>query len=663
MMTTNKRPLAADDLYRIKLVSDPQMSPDGEQIVFTVQRVDRLTEKKYTNLWLVPAAGGDPRPLTYGDHTDSQPRWGKDGRSIHFLSNRADEEQPQLYTLSLDGGDARPLTDMQGSFGSFSLSPDGAQLLLQFRKKDADAIAREKDEQAKKLGIVARHITDLAYKANGEGYLPAEKWHIWTVNTDSGEAVQVTDGRFHERSPIWSPDGRRIIFVSNRSDNPDLQIDADALYTITPDGKTMRELPAHDGGKQNPAIAADGRIAYFGRAYPRHFEQNNCLFVTDGEEIVNRSQPFDLHLSSVSTLSDTGSGMPSASPVWKTDGTAVYAIAATHGNQHLITFDGEKAETIIGGSGCIDAFTFDASQKKAAYPWGGVDKISNIWLHDMETGESRQLTHFNADLFAEIKLGQVKKVSFAGGDGGSLDGWITFPPDFDPAQTYPSIMEIHGGPMAQYGHAFMHEFHYLAAQGYVVYWSNPRGSQGYGDAFASAIYGRWGTVDYEDIMAWADFMEAQPYIDPDRMGVTGGSYGGYMTSMIIGRTDRFKTAVAQRVVSNSISMYGASDMNWMAELLFGEESAPWDDVEAYWKISPMRFIGNAKTPTLIIHSEQDLRCPQEQGEQVYVALKRMGVEAEMVLFPEEAHGLSRNGRTDRRIVRLNHIKRWMDKFL
>ncbi len=662
-MTINKRPLAADDLYRFKLVSDPQLSPDGEQIVFTVQRVDRLTEKKYTNLWLVPATSGDPRPLTYGDHIDSQPRWGKDGHSIYFLSNRANEKQPQLYTLSLDGGDARPLTDMQGSFGSFSFSPDGTQILLQFRKKDADAITREKDEQAKKLGIVARHITDLTYKVNGAGYLPAEKWHIWTVNTDSGEAIQVTDGRFHETSPIWSPDDRRILFVSNRSDNPDLQIDADELYTITPDGKNMRELPAHDGGKQNPAIAADGRVAYLGRAYPRHFEQNDCLFVSDGEEIINRSQPFDLHLSSSSTLSDTGSEMPSASPVWRTDGTAVYAIAATHGNQHLIAFDGERAETIIGGNGCIDAFTFDTSQKKAAYLWGGVDKISNIWLHDMVTGKSRQLTRFNADLFAEIKLGQVKKVSFAGGDGGSLDGWITFPPDFDPAQTYPSIMEIHGGPMAQYGHAFMHEFHYLAAQGYVVYWSNPRGSQGYGDAFASAIYGRWGTVDYDDIMAWADFMEAQPYIDPDRMGVTGGSYGGYMTSMIIGRTDRFKTAVAQRVVSNNISMYGASDMNWMTELLFGEESAPWDNVEAYWKISPMRFIGNAKTPTLIIHSEQDLRCPQEQGEQVYVALKRMGVEAEMVLFPEEAHGLSRNGRTDRRVVRLKHIKRWMDKFL
>ncbi len=661
-MNTNKRPLTADDLYKFKPVSDPQLSPDGAQVVFTVQRVDRITEKKHTNLWIVATDGGESRPLTHGDHVDSMPRWGKHGRLIHFLSNRADEKQPQLYTLSLDGGDARRLTDLQGTFGSFTPSPDGERLLLQFRKKDAEAIAREEDEQAKKLGVVARHITDLTYKANGAGYLPAEKWHIWTIDAESGEAVQLTNGRFHETDPIWSPDGNHILFVSNRSDNPDLQIEATELYTIPAAGGEMEQLPAHAGGKFTPAYATDGRIAYLGRAFPQHAEQNNCLFVGDGET-ENWSQPFDLTISSAITLSDTGSGLPSLSPIWRKDGTAVYTIVAAPGNQHLVTFDGQKTETIIGGDGVIEALTFDHAQKQAAYLWGAVDHPNQIWLRDMATGDSRQLTHFDDELFAEIKLGRVEKVSFAGGDGVTLDGWITFPPDFDSTKTYPSILEIHGGPMAQYGHAFMHEFHYLAAQGYVVYWSNPRGSQGYGNAFAGAIYGRWGSVDYDDIMAWADYMEEQPYIDTERMGVTGGSYGGYMTGMIIGRTDRFKTAVAQRVVSNGISMYGASDLGWKAELLFGTESTPWDDFEAYWRMSPMRFIGNAKTPTLVIHSEQDLRCPQEQGEQLYVALKRMGVESEMVLFPEEEHGLSRNGRTDRRVVRLEHIKRWMDKYL
>jgi dipeptidyl aminopeptidase/acylaminoacyl peptidase len=209
----------------------------------------------------------------------------------------------------------------------------------------------------------------------------------------------------------------------------------------------------------------------------------------------------------------------------------------------------------------------------------------------------------------------------------------------------------------------MHEFHFLAANGYVVYFSNPRGSQGYGQAHANAIENQWGTVDYEDVMAWTDYVETLPYIDKERMGVTGGSYGGYMTTLIIGKTHRFKTAVAQRVVSNLLSFYGSSDMNWNTEKLIGIDSQPWNDLEGYWRQSPIAHIGNAQTPTLIIHSEKDFRCDREQGEQVFAALKRKGVDTEMVLFPDESHGLSRVGRTDRRVQRLEHMLRWFDKYL
>ena len=217
--------------------------------------------------------------------------------------------------------------------------------------------------------------------------------------------------------------------------------------------------------------------------------------------------------------------------------------------------------------------------------------------------------------------------------------------------------------MMQYGRALMHEFHFLAANGYVVTFCNPRGSQGYGQAHAGAIANQWGTVDYADVMAWADYVESLPYIDKERMGVTGGSYGGYMTTLIIGKTNRFKTAVAQRVVSNLISFYGSSDMNWQTQTLITSDTHPWHDLEGYWRQSPISYIGNAVTPTLIIHSENDLRCDREQGEQVFAALRRQGIDAEMVLFPEESHGLSRNGRTDRRVQRLQHMLRWFDKYL
>jgi dipeptidyl aminopeptidase/acylaminoacyl peptidase len=223
-------------------------------------------------------------------------------------------------------------------------------------------------------------------------------------------------------------------------------------------------------------------------------------------------------------------------------------------------------------------------------------------------------------------------------------------------------MEIHGGPLTQYGKFFMHEFYYLASYGYVVYFSNPRGGRGYGEEHAKGIYGDWGGVDYADLMVWADYMQKKPYIDSKRMGVTGGSYGGYMTVWIIGHTQRFKAAVTQRCVSNFLSMWGSSDFNWIFQTELANKP-PFEDLQNFWDHSPIAYIGNANTPTLVIHNEFDLRCPIEQGEQVFVALKKLGVDSEMVRFPDEFHGLSRTGRTDRRIARLNHILRWFDKYL
>jgi dipeptidyl aminopeptidase/acylaminoacyl peptidase len=272
------------------------------------------------------------------------------------------------------------------------------------------------------------------------------------------------------------------------------------------------------------------------------------------------------------------------------------------------------------------------------------------------------LTAVNEGLLKNIDLGQMDEVWVKGASGNKIQGWVLRPPGFRKNSKYPSILEIHGGPRVQYGNFFMHEFYYLAAQGYVVHFCNPRGGQGYGEAHSKSIWRNWGTVDYDDLMAWTDYVRRKPYIDGRRMGVTGGSYGGYMTNWIIGKTDRFKAAVTQRSVSNLISMWGSSDFNWV----FQDEingRPPWAGLDDYWRQSPMKHIGKATTPTLVIHSEQDLRCAIEQGEQVFVALKRLGVETEMVRFPDEPHGLSRGGRTDRRVDRLKHILRWFDRYL
>jgi len=667
MSPRKKRLITAEDLYRFQLIADCRISPDGKYVVFAVQRVDKKTEKKYSNLWVVPTDGGRPRQFTYGDQVDGQPRWSPDGREIAFLSNRGDEEQPQMYVIPFYGGEARPLTDLKGTFADFEWSPDGRRIVCQFRKKDQEAIEREEDERKKELGIVSRHITRVFYKLDGTGYLPQERWHVWTIDARNGRAKQLTDGDvYDELEPRWSPDGGQIVFFSNRSEDPDFDPDAVDLYVIPATGGEMRKIETPYGPKELPSFSPDGRwIAYVGHEGGGDWWKNDDLWAVpaDGQgQARNLTGRYDIHVS-CDTINDMGSPamMP---PTWSQDGQSLYFQMAHHGDTPLksISLDGDDMQTVIGGEGVVGPFTFDQEGTKLAYFYGEMKNPGQVWVRDVASGRSRKLTRVNENLLDGIELGEIEEVWFKGAADNDLQGWILKPPGFDPSKKYPSILEIHGGPLVQYGNFFMHEFYYLAAQGYVVWFSNPRGGRGYGEAHAKAIWGAHGTADYADLMAWADYVAGQPYIDRDRMGVTGGSYGGYMTNWIIGHTDRFKAAVTQRSISNRISGWGSKDFNWTYQEMF-DNQPPWEALDRYWDVSPMKYIGNAKTPTLIIHSQQDHRCPIEQGEQVFVALKQLGVEAEFVVFPDEPHGLSRVGRTDRRIERLNHIRRWFDRFL
>jgi len=670
--SVKKRRITAEDLYAFKLISGSRLSPDGKHVVYSLHRVDRKTEKKFSNLWIAPTDKGKPYQFTHGDQADVAPRWSPDGKQIAFLSNRANPEKPpELYVIGFTGGEARKLTSLGGTIVGLRWSPDGKRLAIEFRKMDKEMAKLEKDPAKKKLGIVSYHIDKVHFKANGAGVLPKEQCHIWMVDAKTGKAKQLTgkgdESRYSEFGTCFSPDGKKIVFMSNRTDDPGLDPWLWEFYQIPVEGGKLKKIETFVGFRGAPSFSPDGRwIAFIGATEKGKWWKQTRLWVVpaDGAKKAKcLTSKYDFNVSAW-TIGDLVGHTEETEPTWSPDSAKIYFQVAHHGKTMLKVADLKgNVEDVIDEQGVVGAFGFSQDHSRLAFSYANLFNPGDIWVRDMESGTTKQITRVNDKLLKSFDLGKIEEVWFDDADKSmKLHGWILKPPGFSEKKKYPSILEIHGGPRVPYGFMFMHEFYYLAAQGYVVYFSNPRGGQGYGEAHSRAIWNDWGNKDYLDLMAWTDYVSRKPYIDGKKMGVTGGSYGGYMTNWIIGHNNRFTAAVTQRCVSNLISMWGSSDGNWIFQTERGDQS-PWENFENYWKQSPMKYIGSAKTPTLVIHSENDFRTDMEQAEQVFVALKKLGVPTEFVRYPAESHELSRSGRTDRRIDRLNHILRWFDTYL
>jgi dipeptidyl aminopeptidase/acylaminoacyl peptidase len=651
--------MTSEDLYDFCFLADAQISPDGTRVAYVVRTIDREANGYRSSIWIVPFDGSSPgMRLTYGTGQDALPRWSPDGRSIAFVSDRnavandPKKRKPKnLFVLSLDGGEARQLTTGEDDCGDVTWSPEGARLA--FTRRDA------KVDEAADDGI--RVYDRLRYKTDEGFLLDGRRRHVWVVD-QSGAARKVTDGDWDDLQPSWSPDGAMIAFVSNRTDDRERNTAAD-IHVASLAGGGWRVTDGA-GSYGNPRFSPDGSaIACYGVAKAVGSSAKNVhvfVFPARGGAGRDLTTGWDRTVGST-VMSDMRAQSQTLPPTWSADrariifvgsdqGTAnVYSVAAAGGDV--------RAETV--GPHQVVSLSLAADAKRFACVFSNATLPGDVAAGEL--GRSlRCLTDLNGELLGSRYVAPPERIEFTGADGWTIEGWIMKPRGFDAAKKWPLILEVHGGPHGAYGNGFFHEFQMLAGRGYAVLLTNPRGSHAYGEKFSTACVGDWGGKDYEDLMAGVDHALALDWVDPKRLYVTGGSYGGFMTNWIIGHTDRFRAAATQRSISNNVSAFGVSDIGWhFWEYEMGDAS-PWSDPQKLVERSPLTYVPNVKTPLLILHAERDLRCPIEQAEQFFTALRLHGVETQFVRFPDDNHDLTRGGKPRNRVEHARRIADWFD---
>ena len=668
-----------EDLLRFEWIADPRISPDGTRVAYTRVTVDAEADEYRTNVWLcdVPAEGeapSPPRPLTYGGR-DSQPRWSPDGTTLAFVRKAGAEEPAQLHLMPLAGGEPRALTSLKGGASSPAWSPDGRRLaFLSGHNPALDTAERRKPKNAP-----GRVVTRPEFRWNDEGFMDWEHLdHLWVVPVEGGEPRQLTTGtRFKESAPEWSHDGRWILYVTDRREEPWFghPLDDNDVRALSPDldapvDGTDATIVADIAGPLAPfAQGPGGRFAAIGGVRPepvRTYDQNDLLLF-EGAWPYTRPKVLtaglDLAVGEIVSSDQHpprgGGGLPLA---FTDDGGLLFAYAK-HGTTRLARCDlasGSVAD-LTGPAADVVCGSASADGSRVALTMGSVGSPGDLWVCDVKSGRLARLHGPNDSLLAESKLGEVEELWYDSFGGRRVQGWIVKPADFDPKRKYPLVLQIHGGPHAAYGTGFFHEFRVLAAAGYVVLYTNPRGSTSYGQEFADCIQYAYPGDDYHDLMAAVDAVVSRGYVDEARMGVTGGSGGGLLTNWVITRTNRFRAAITQRCVSDWASMYATSDFalftpNWFRR-------APFEDPKEYADRSPAWDLAKVETPLMVIHSEDDWRTPIAQGEIMFRGLKQQRKPAVMVRFPGENHELSRSGAPSRRVQNQQHIRRWFDRWL
>ncbi|HEY2908286.1 MAG TPA: S9 family peptidase [Vicinamibacterales bacterium] len=674
----SKRAITETDLLKFTWIADPQISPDGANVAFVKVVVNEKENRYETSLYTVPTSGGDTRRLTSGIR-DTGPCWSSDGKSIAFVRSieKDGKSQPgQVYLLRMDGGEARPLTDLARGASGPEWSPDGKRIAFisptgQDRREGQEG--QDKDHKSD-----VKVITRAVYRANGNpGYVDGEHHaHVFVVRVpeepaDKPVPEQITDGEFDERGLAWAPDGTKVYFTSTRVAEAYYDPQHSELYSVPAAGGSITKVAAIAGTINDESISPDGkRIAFLGtlNGNPVRSYSQPDLFVTDaapGATPKNLTAEYDFDVLG-------GIGGDQAAPrgnnpkpiVWSADGSSLIISSAERGSSNLkrVNIATGKMEPVTEGAQDVVGYTASRDGATIAVTLSTQTNIGDISVIDVAHRAPRAITHVNDELFKDIQQSEPEEITYTSFDGKKIQGWIMKPTDFDASKKYPMILEIHGGPHSAYGNVYTHEFQWMAAKGYVVLFTNPRGSTSYGQEFGNIIQYRYPGDDYKDLMAGVDEVVKRGYVDANRLGVTGGSGGGLLTDWTITQTQRFKAAVAQRDIADWSGFWYTADFTLFQPTWF--RKAPWEDPQDYAARSPITHVANVTTPLMLVLGDADYRTPPpDGGEQMFRALKYRKIPTVMVRFPRETHELSRSGEPFHRIERLRHIVGWMDQWL
>lgn len=638
-----EKPLSIDDIINLKGVRNPQISPDGKWIAFTVSTSDLKKDKSETRLWMIPSSGGEAIPMTAKGYSANQPKWSPDNKYLSFLAAKPDGKT-QVWTLNRLGGEAQQLTKIVQGVSGHEWSPDGQRLLLEIRDPKPEELTEDKEDDKKAKPIV---VDRLQFKKDYQGYLDRYRMHLYTYSPGDSTAIQVTSGDFDDSDPVWSPNGKSIAFVSNRSENPDGNSNSD-IWIVSADntdkGQTLLQVTNNENADQSPAWSPDGNSI----TYTTITDKDAIWYATQKLAIIPATggQPRLLAADLDRNISV---------PKFSSDGKTIYFILEEKGTGIIasVSPSGKNFKRVVQGNFSIIDYSINETMLT---PLLGKSQ-QPFEVYSFKNDELKKLTSLNDDVLANTKKPTIEKINFVSEDGTDIEGFVVKPIGFDPAMKYPAILWIHGGPVAQYDFSFEAPAQLFAANGYVTLLINPRGSSGYGQEFSQAIFADWGNKDFQDVMAGVDHAITLGFVDKDRLGVGGWSYGGVLTNHVITKSKRFKGAISGASEALYRTNYGHDHYQLLWEKELG---LPWKNAEAWERISPFNQVENITTPTLWIGGGDDWNVPIINSEQMYQAMKRLGKETQLVVYPGEHHGIRKPTFIKDRYERYLN---WFDKYI